>query len=50
MSVLDKYINKLVKGEEDTFDFPKHESSWEELFVFGEYRIKDIVSLRTTLP
>ena len=39
MSSFDKYIERLVDGEENSFDFPKNESSWEELFDFGRRRI-----------
>lgn len=51
MSALDTYISIQVNGGNlDEFldiygGFPKNESSWEELFDFGEKRIAEIVSL-----
>lgn len=49
MSAFDEYIEKLVNGEEDTFEFPKNESSWEELFEFGRRRITEIVALKVRI-
>ncbi len=49
MSSFDKYIERLVDGEENSFDFPKNESSWEELFDFGRRRISEIVSLESKI-
>jgi len=46
MSAFENHINRLVKGEEPEFDFPKNESSWEELFDFGVKRIGEIVVLK----
>jgi len=46
MSAFENHINQLVKGEEPEFDFPKNESSWEELFDFGVKRIGEIVTLK----
>lgn len=49
MSAFDIYINRLVSGEKTNEDFPKNESSWEELFNFGKCRIVEIVELRREL-
>jgi len=52
MSALDNFIEiKVNDGNIDEFldiygGFPKNESSWEELFDFGEKRINDIVLLK----
>ena len=48
MTALDKYIEDLVNNiEPEEFGaFPKNESSWEELFEFGQRRISEIVALR----
>jgi len=49
MSAFYKYIDDLVAGTEVEDDFPKNESSWEELFDFGKNRIIDIVTLKRNL-
>ena len=46
LTAFEKYINALVSGENVDDDFPKNESSWEELFEFGKRRIDEIVALR----
>lgn len=52
MSAFDTYVDKLVSGVGvveflDLYGgFPKNESSWEELFDFGEKRIEEIVVLK----
>ena len=48
MTSLDRYIDDLVNNiePEEFGTFPKNESSWEELFEFGQRRISEIVSLR----
>lgn len=45
MSALQEHIKQLVAGIEPDDDFPKNESSWEELYEFGQARISDIVTL-----
>jgi len=49
MSGFDKYVEQLVNGEEPIDDFPKNESSWEELYNFGEKRVSEIVALKRSL-
>lgn len=46
MTAFDIYLDKLVKGENTNDDFPKNESTWEELFSFGKRCIDEIVLLR----
>lgn len=46
ISALDKYINDRVNGIDNQDDFPKNESSWEELFNLCERLIAEIVILR----
>jgi hypothetical protein len=46
MTAFEKYVDALASGETVDDDFPKNESSWEELFDFGKCRIAEIVALR----
>lgn len=46
---LDKYIDDLMVGKVPQDDFPKNESSWEELFELCQRLIAEIVKLRRAL-
>jgi len=51
MSGFERYIDDLVNNREpeEFGSFPKNESSWEELYNFGEKRIVEIVALKRRL-
>lgn len=46
MTALEKYIDDLVNDKEPQDDFPKSESSWEELYDLCGRLIAQIVTLR----
>ena len=46
MTALYRYIDDLVNGKDPEDDFPKNESSWEELFFLCKRLINEIVTLR----
>jgi hypothetical protein len=46
MTAFEEYVDALVSGKTADDDFPKNESSREELFDFGKRRISEIVILR----
>lgn len=45
MSAFDRFIDDLVNDRDSVDDFPKNESSWEELFDFGSRCLDEIVTL-----
>lgn len=45
MSALDRFIDDLVNDRDPVDDFPKNESSWEELFGFRSRGLDEIVTL-----
>lgn len=45
MSALDRFIDDLINDRDPVDDFPKNESSWEELFDFGSRCLDEIVTL-----
>lgn len=45
MTALDRFIDDLINDRDPEDDFPKNESSWEELFDFGSRCLDEIVTL-----
>ncbi len=45
----ERYIEARLRGEEPEDDYPKSESTWEELFDFGRKRVEEIIALRRRL-
>jgi hypothetical protein len=46
MTALERYIDDLVSNKEPQDDFPKNESSWEELYDLCGKLIAQIVTLK----
>ena len=46
MIALEKYIDDLVNNKEPKDDFPKNESSWEELYDVCGKLITELVTLK----
>jgi len=44
-----RYIEARLRGETPEDDYPKNESSWEELLDFGQKRVEEIITLRRRL-